>query len=241
MSQGADDLTAHLWPDRFRSGLRVFQCWLGAYPFTQLGLFLTILALAALPGQTMIANMERVGITPGFAFLWRPANFEIGESLIAYAADSSFGRAILVGFLNTVMVSLAGCVLATMLGSLLGIAQLSTNPLLKGAVRTHVEVIRNTPLLLQLFFWIATIRALPGARDAFNPLPGVLLSNRGVFLPALRCGMGSAAGSRRACRSHRPAFPGEAASPAASDRGCGHRWRRAARRSACDTAGQHAP
>jgi len=80
MSQGADDLTAHLWPDRFRSGLRVFQCWLGAYPFTQLGLFLTILALAALPGQTMIANMERVGITPGFAFLWRPANFEIGES-----------------------------------------------------------------------------------------------------------------------------------------------------------------
>jgi general L-amino acid transport system permease protein len=191
MSQGADEVTAHTQPDRFRSGLRAFRSWLSDYPITQLSVFLAVLAVAALLGQTMIANMERVGITPGFAFLWRPANFEIGEALIAYAPDRSFGRAILVGFLNTVTVSLAGCVLATIVGSLLGIARLSTNALLSGAVRTYVEIIRNTPLLLLLlFFWIATIRALPSPREAFNPLPGFLLSNRGVFLPTLRFGEG---------------------------------------------------
>jgi len=183
-------MTAYIRPDRFRSGLRIFRSWLGEYPLTQLGVFVALLAVAGLLGQTMVANMERVGITPGFAFLWRPANFEIGESLIAYAADRSFGRAIFVGFLNTVTVSLAACVLATILGSLLGIARLSANPLLAGAVRGYVELIRNTPLLLQLFFWIATIRALPGVREAFNPLSGVLLSNRGIFLPALRFGDG---------------------------------------------------
>jgi general L-amino acid transport system permease protein len=130
--------------------------------------------------------MERVGITPGFAFLSRPANFEIGESLIAYSAERSFGRAILVGFLNTFLVSLVGCVLATVLGVAFGIARLSSNPLLAAAVRGYVEVIRNTPLLLQLFFWIATIRALPSVRQSLHPLPGVLLSNRGVYLPAFR-------------------------------------------------------
>lgn len=177
-------------PDRIRSGFRMFRRWLGDYPLAQLGVFIVLIAGAAMLGQTMVANMERVGITPGFAFLSRPANFEIGESLIAYSAERSFGRAIFVGFLNTLTVSLAACVLATILGSLLGIARLSANPLLAGAVRGYVEIVRNTPLLLQLFFWIATIRALPGAREAFNPLPGVLLSNRGVFLPALRFGAG---------------------------------------------------
>jgi general L-amino acid transport system permease protein len=184
------DMMAHMRPGRFWPGFRTIRSWLGDYPLVQLGVFLALVAAAAMLGQTMIANMERVGITPGFGFLARPANFEIGESLIAYSADRSFGRAIFVGFLNTLAVSLAGCVLATILGGLLGIGRLSANPLLAGAVRTYVEVVRNTPLLLQLFFWIATIRALPAAREAFNPLPGVLLSNRGVFLPAIRFGAG---------------------------------------------------
>jgi general L-amino acid transport system permease protein len=183
-------MTGETKPDRIRSGFRIFRSWLGEYPLAQLCVLTALIAVAAILGQTMIANMGRVGITPGFAFLSRPANFEIGESLIAYSAERSFGRAILVGFLNTLAVSLVGCVLATILGSLLGIARLSANPLLSGAVRGYVEVVRNTPLLLQLFFWIATIRALPGARAAFNPLPGVFLSNRGVFLPALRFGAG---------------------------------------------------
>jgi general L-amino acid transport system permease protein len=183
-------MISHNWPERVSSGFRMFRSWLGEYPLIQLAVFFALVAMAAALGQTMVANMERVGITPGFAFLSRPANFEIGESLIAYAADRSFGRAIFVGFLNTVTVAASACVLATILGGLLGIARLSANPLLAGAVRTYVEIVRNTPLLLQLFFWIATIRALPGARQAFNPLPGVLLSNRGIFLPALRFGDG---------------------------------------------------
>jgi general L-amino acid transport system permease protein len=169
-----------------RRGFASVKNWLGERPFTQLVVFLVLIAILAILGHTMIVNMERVGITPGFAFLSRPANFEIGESLIAYSAERSFGRAILVGFLNTFLVSLVGCVLATLLGVAFGIARLSSNPLLAAAVRGYVEVIRNTPLLLQLFFWIATIRALPAVRQALHPFPGVLLSNRGVFLPAIR-------------------------------------------------------
>lgn len=129
--------------------------------------------------------MDRVGITPGFGFLWRPANFEIGESLIAYSSQMSFGRAILVGALNTLMVSFAACVFATALGLALGIARLSGNPLLAGLVRSYVEAVRNTPLLLQLFFWSATVQSFPAIRRAFEPLPGVLFSNRGVFIPSL--------------------------------------------------------
>ena len=154
-------MTADLLLRPMRRGVTAVRRWLGERPFTQLALFLGLVAVGAVLFLTMVENMERVGITPGFAFLSRPANFEIGESLIAYSAERSFGRAILVGFLNTFLVSLVGCILATVIGVAFGIARLSSNPLLAAAVRGYVEVIRNTPLLLQLFFWIATIRALP--------------------------------------------------------------------------------
>lgn len=179
-------MTADLLLRPVRRGVTAVRRWLGERPLTQLGLFIGLVAVGAVLFLTMVENMARVGITPGFAFLSRPANFEIGESLIAYSAERSFGRAILVGFLNTFLVSLVGCVLATVIGVAFGIARLSSNPLLAAAVRGYVEVIRNTPLLLQLFFWIATIRALPAVRQSLHPLPGVLLSNRGVYLPAFR-------------------------------------------------------
>jgi general L-amino acid transport system permease protein len=124
-------------------------------------------------------------MTPGFSFLLRPANFSIGESLIPYTSRDPLIRAIAVGILNTLLVSFLGCLFATLLGVVLGIARLSSNPLLSGTVRVYVEVIRNTPLLLQLFFWSATIRALPAVKQALEPVPGIFLSNRGLFLPML--------------------------------------------------------
>lgn len=133
-----------------------------------------------------VANMARMGVTSGFGFLSHPANFAIGESAIPYSSADSYGRAILVGLVNTLKVSLLSIVFATLFGTLLGVLRLSANPLLRGLVQTYVEIIRNTPLLLQLFFWYTTILVtLPGPRQALNPAPGVFLSNRGVRVPAL--------------------------------------------------------
>lgn len=181
-------------PDAPAPGSPLLRNLLGERPLTQIFLFVGVIAAFGFLGQTMAANMGRVGITPGFAFLARPSNFEIGETLIAYSSQSSFARAILVGLLNTLLVSVAGCVLATLLGVALGVARLSDNPLLAGSVRAYVELIRNTPLLLQLFFWSATFHALPAARKAFEPVAGVYLSNRGIYIPALRFETGLAEG-----------------------------------------------
>lgn len=128
----------------------------------------------------------RFGITPGFGFLDNAAGFEIGEAVIPYAAQDSYARALLVGLLNTVKVAAIGCAIATVLGVALGVARLSGNPLLSGLVQGYVELVRSTPLLLQLFFWSATFQALPAPRQALAPLPGVFLSNRGILVPAFQ-------------------------------------------------------
>ncbi|WP_237906772.1 amino acid ABC transporter permease [Azospirillum brasilense] len=152
----------------------------------------TILALVLFGGFLLVsntlANMERFGITPGFAFLEHPAGFEIGEAPIDYRPQDSYALALLAGLLNTVKVAAVGCLAATVLGVLLGVARLSGNALLSGLVQGYVELIRSTPLLLQLFFWSATFQALPAPRQALNPLPGVFLCNRGIQLPAFADG-----------------------------------------------------
>ncbi|AZO81737.1 amino acid ABC transporter permease [Bosea sp. Tri-49] len=163
--------------------LRALVEWWGERPLTQLAIFAIVGLGFALLGSNLVHNMARVGLTPGFGFLGHAANFEIGEGLIAYSAGDSYLRAIAVGLLNTVRVSLAGCILATILGVALGIARLSSNPLLSRLVQAYVEIVRNTPLLLQIFFWNTLFHALPGPRQALSPLPGVLLSNRGFFFP----------------------------------------------------------
>lgn len=170
------------------SGFRLFRRPGAAMLAAQVALIGGLIAVAAVLGWNLVGNMHRLGLTPGFAFLGHAANFEIGESLFAYAAGDSYARAIAVGLGNTVRVAVIGCVATTVIGVALGIARLSTNPLLSRAVQAYVEVVRNTPLLLQLFFWSATIRALPGPRQALQPIPGVYLSNRGLFLPWLADG-----------------------------------------------------
>lgn len=132
-------------------------------------------------------NLEARRIASGFGFLSREAGFEIGESpFLAYGAADSYARAILVGLVNTFRVALIGIVLATLLGTMLGLARLSRNWLLAKLAAGYVEVVRNVPLLVQLFFLYAVITEnLPGPREALNPLPGVFLSNRGIAFPVL--------------------------------------------------------
>jgi len=157
--------------------------WWGPRPFAQIALILGVIALFAVFAQNTAANMSRIGVTPGFGFLDRSANFEIGESMIAFRAGDIYARAILVGLLNTVKVGVLGCILATILGVALGVARLSGNLLLSGIVRWYIEIVRNTPLLLQLFFWISLAQALPAPRRALSLFDAFYLSNRGVFVP----------------------------------------------------------
>lgn len=136
-------------------------------------------------GSNTATTLGRLGISPGFDFLQRNAPFEIGESMIPYRSGDTYARAILVGLLNTIKVALLGCVLATVLGVALGVARLSGNLLLAGLVRWYVEIIRNVPLLLQLFFWSALTHAFPPPRLAIDLFGLGLLSSRGVYVPSV--------------------------------------------------------
>ncbi|MEI3852574.1 MULTISPECIES: amino acid ABC transporter permease [Ensifer] len=161
------------------------RSWVGPLPLQQGLLFVGVLFLFVFLGQNTADSMHRMGLTPGFAFLSHQANFEIGESLLPYSAGDSYARALGAGIANTIKVAVIGCLLATVLGVALGIARLSGNLLLATFVHTYVELLRNTPLLLQLFLWSAIIHALPPPRGAYTFLGSVYLSNRGVYLPSL--------------------------------------------------------
>jgi general L-amino acid transport system permease protein len=129
-------------------------------------------------------NLEQRGLSLGFGFLKNPANFDIGDTAgIPFNPADSFGRAILVGLVNTARVAVVGCVLSIAFGFVLGVFRLSKNAALRGVVRAAVEVMRNTPLLLLLLFLAATLHSMPSPRNAFQPLPGVFVSDRGLVLP----------------------------------------------------------
>ncbi len=131
-------------------------------------------------------NLASRHIAGGWGFLWQPASIPIGETPITYTASvSTYGRALLIGILNTLKVAAVGVLLATLLGTAVGIGRLSPNWLLSRITAVYVEFVRDIPLLLQLFFWYGVLQALPAPRRAFHPVAGVFLSNRGIKLPSL--------------------------------------------------------
>jgi general L-amino acid transport system permease protein len=143
-----------------------------------------VVLLAAFLVSNTLANLASRNIATGFGFLEREAGFAISESLIPYSAADPYVRAIVVGLLNTLNVSIVGVVLATVLGTAAGVARLSRNWLVARLATLYIESLRNVPVLLQLFLWYALItEGLPSPRQAFNPLPGVFLSNRGFQFP----------------------------------------------------------
>jgi general L-amino acid transport system permease protein len=131
-----------------------------------------------------VVNLRRQNIASGFGFLDREAAFGIGESLIPYSPADTYARAFLVGLLNTLYVAALGIVLATILGTVMGIARLSRNWLISKLAQIYVETFRNIPLLLQLFFWWGLLReSAPAPRQSWEPLPDVFVSNRGIAFP----------------------------------------------------------
>lgn len=131
------------------------------------------------------ANLEKQGIATGFGFLETTAGFGIITHLIEYTEASSYGRAFVVGLLNTLLVAFAGIVAATIIGVIIGIARLSSNWLIARLAMVYIEIFRNIPLLLQIFFWyFAVLRALPAPRNSVNFADGIFLNNRGIYLPS---------------------------------------------------------
>jgi general L-amino acid transport system permease protein len=131
-------------------------------------------------------NLEQRRIATGFDFLGTVAGIPIGEHLVPYDPSvNTYGRAVLVGILNTLLVTVVGVVLITVLGTAIGIASLSGNWLLSRLCIVYVEVMRDIPLLLHLLFWYAILLTLPPVREAMTVLPGVFLSNGGLMIPLL--------------------------------------------------------
>jgi general L-amino acid transport system permease protein len=140
--------------------------------------------IAIIANQTA-ANLKARGIASGFGYLSRATGFEISPGPLSYSSRDTYARALGVGLLNTLRVAFLGIVIATALGLLVGVARLSNIWLVSTGARAYVELLRNTPLLLQLLFWYALTQALPLPRNALNLLPSVYLCLRGLFLPAL--------------------------------------------------------
>lgn len=152
--------------------------------FQMVVLGVVILGGAYLVNNTM-DNLARQGIASGFGFLNTTAGFNISMKLIEYTEESTYGRAFLVGLINTLLVSGIGVVLATILGFIIGVARLSPNWLISKVAAAYIEILRNIPLLLQLFFWyFAVLRALPSPRQSVQLLDTFFLNNRGLFSPS---------------------------------------------------------
>jgi general L-amino acid transport system permease protein len=166
-------------------GPAAFRRWWGDHAIAQAITVAFAVALIAWLAANVIGSMHRLGMAPSLDYLSQPANFDISESLLVYHAGDPYARAILVGVLNTLKLAIAGCALATAIGVALGVARVAGNPLLSGLIGAYVEIARNTPLTLQLFFWIAMTHALPPVRQALQPFPHAYLSVRGVYLPWL--------------------------------------------------------
>lgn len=148
----------------------------------QIGVLCVVGLLAYYLISNTLANLERQSIATGFGFLQKESSFEIGESIIPYSAADTYGRALIVGALNTLKVAFIGIILTLFLGTLVGIARLSSNWLISKLAIIYIEVMQDIPVLLQLFFWYAIFyETLPSPRQALNPVEGLFLCNRGVI------------------------------------------------------------
>lgn len=151
----------------------------------QIVLVLALAALFYVLISNTAANLKKQNIASGFGFLDRTAGFDISQTLVAYDNSMSYRRAFLVGLCNTLLVAGLGVVFATVLGFLIGIARLSTNWLIARLATVYVEVIRNIPLLLQLFFWyFAVLKSLPPPRQSYVLPGGIFLNVRGLQMPS---------------------------------------------------------
>ncbi len=130
------------------------------------------------------ANLRAQNKTTGFDFLWGIAGFEVSFTLTGFGRTSIYWGAFLTGVVNTILVSAISIVVATVLGFLLGIARLSSNWIVSRLAAVYVEILRNVPLLLQLFVWyFAVLKAMPAVKQSIVFFGDWALNQRGLYLP----------------------------------------------------------
>ena len=131
-------------------------------------------------------NLRRSNVASGFGFLQGRAGFDISDALIAYNSDRTYGRALIVGLLNTIFVAVIGIVTATIIGFIVGVARLSGNWLIRKLATVYVEIFRNIPPLLVIFFWyFGVLSVLPLPRESIHLPFGSFLNSRGFYLPKM--------------------------------------------------------
>jgi general L-amino acid transport system permease protein len=143
-----------------------------------------VITVIAILWDNLTANYAQLGIAFGFDFLNSQASFDIGESVIPYSPENSYRQAYFVGLINSLRVMGLGIFFATIAGLTVGIARLSDNWILRNLAALYVEILRNTPLLLQLFFWyFAVFISLPKLEDNQQLRGPIYLTNRGIAVP----------------------------------------------------------
>lgn len=162
-----------LWTDERSRGV-IFQL------LVVLGLSLFIAFIVS----NTVANLQRAGLASGYGFLDDPAFFDINQRLIEFSSQSTARRALIVGLLNTILVSSLGIITATLIGFTAGVLRLSDNWILSRLVTAYVEFTRNVPVLLQIIAWWAILTGLPKVRDSLSIGDAVFLNNRGARIPA---------------------------------------------------------
>ena len=146
-----------------------------------IGLFALFIYLIA---QQTSYNLEKRGISSGFDFLNMSAGYDISIRLIPFTSEDTHLRAYFVGLLNTLLIAICGCFLATILGFLVGIIRLSTNWLFRNIAYVYVEFTRNVPVLLQIILYYSILLHLPKTKQAIPIFENFFLSNRGLFSPS---------------------------------------------------------
>ena len=158
----------------------------------QVVVFVGLLLLFVGIGHNTLENLALQGRSITLGYLNERAGFDIGQSLLPYSSDSSYTQALWVGLLNTLVIAAAGIVTATIVGFLVGIGRLSQNWLIRKICTFYVEMFRNIPPLLVIFFWyLGVLAILPQPREAVGLPFGSFLSNRGLAIPKPVWGEGS--------------------------------------------------
>ncbi|MFL5259453.1 MAG: amino acid ABC transporter permease [Hyphomicrobiales bacterium] len=152
--------------------------------FVQAGLAILLGLFAYEIAQNTVINLRSRNIASGFEFLRKTAGFDIIQSLIPFSSAANFATALLVGLINTVLVSALAIVAATIIGFIMGVMRLSTNWLLAKLATIYIEIFRNVPILLWIFVWYAAVlQPLPGPRQSLQLGGLFFLSNRGLMMP----------------------------------------------------------
>ena len=157
----------------------------------QIVLMVSLIAIILFFVINAINNLEKVGLASGYGFLSDTASFDINQRLIDYSSTSTYGRAIMVGGLNTILIAFLGIITATLIGFVCGVLRLSDNFLIRTTISAYVEFVRNVPVLLQIIFWWVILLTLPKVKESMSFLETVFLNNRGVTFPSPVMGEGS--------------------------------------------------